>query len=121
MPFSDESCTQKASFERPDLAPGIKGFKSCLPAHRTPQQSIITAHLNPLVTGSFAKPGLRIQLQLPRLAAEPSGPKDPTLFYVVLEVPFFKCLHEPWESSLQADKVVRIFYTTLSTYLPSYN
>lgn len=31
------------------------------------------------------------------------------------------CLHGPWESRLQADKVVRVFYTTLYRYLPSYN
>lgn len=97
----------------PVLAPG---FSACL--HTLLRGRVHTAHLNSLVTEGIAKSGVRIQATttMARIIAIWLQ-KAWHCYMSSWRCYSSKCLQEPWESRLQADKVVKsLLYNTLQIF-----
>lgn len=97
----------------PVLAPGFSAF-----LHTVLDGRVHTAHLNSLVTEGFAKSGVRIQATttMARIIAIWLQ-KAWHCYMSSWRCYSSKCLQEPWESRLQADKVVKSrLYNTLQIF-----
>lgn len=94
--------------------------RSCLSAHSL--HSWGSAYCTSAVfSQGFPKSCLRILAPTLAVAVRAAWLQEPWHCYMLSWNCYSsKCLHRPWESGLWSDEVVRIFYTTLYTYLPSY-